>query len=109
MKILLDHCVPKRLRRLFPTHEVRTAYEMGWAGLNNGRLLAEASAAGFSVLLTVDQNIPYQQNPAALPLAIIIIVAADNRFETLAPAATEIEITLSSISSGQIIRIPKGE
>lgn len=109
MKILLDHCVPKRLRRLLPTHEVRTAYEMGWSGLKNGKLLAEAAAAGFSILLTVDQNIPHQQNQATLPLAIIIIVAADNRFETLAPAVAEIEIILSSISSGQIIRVPKGE
>jgi hypothetical protein len=32
------------------------------AGLKNGRLLDAAEAAGFNVLLTVDQNIPDQQN-----------------------------------------------
>jgi hypothetical protein len=32
------------------------------AGLKNGRLLDAAEAAGFDVLITVDQNIPDQQN-----------------------------------------------
>jgi hypothetical protein len=31
MRVLLDHCVPKRFRQLLPGHDVRTAYEMGWA------------------------------------------------------------------------------
>lgn len=109
MRILLDHCTPKRLRRLFPAHEVRTAYEQGWSGLKNGKLMAEAAAAGFDVLLTVDQNIPFQQNPSALPLALVIIVAINNRFETLAPHAPEIEAALSSISPGEIVRVPKGK
>jgi predicted nuclease of predicted toxin-antitoxin system len=108
VKVLLDHCAPKRLRRLFPAHEVRTAYEMGWSGLKNGKLMAEAAAAGFEVLLTVDQSIPYQQNPTALPLAVVILVAVNNRFDTLAPHAPEIEAALSSVTPGQIIRVPKG-
>ena len=84
MRILLDHCLPKRLKRLFPSHEVKTAQEMGWSGLANGQLLLEAAAAGFSVMLTVDRNISFQQNPDRLPLPIIVLVAKNNRFETLA-------------------------
>jgi hypothetical protein len=39
LKIFLDHCVPKRLQRLLAEHEVKTAYQMGWAAEKNGELL----------------------------------------------------------------------
>jgi hypothetical protein len=42
VKVLLDRCVPRRFGRLLAGHRVRTAFEMGWSGLNNGVLLAEA-------------------------------------------------------------------
>lgn len=32
MRVLLDECVPRKLRRELPGHEVRTVAEMGWAG-----------------------------------------------------------------------------
>ena len=61
MRILIDECVDERLRHLFPDHDCRMARFSGLAGLKNGRLLDAAEAAGFNVLLTVDQNIPDQQ------------------------------------------------
>jgi hypothetical protein len=42
MKILFDHGTPAPLRRQLAGHEISTAYEMGWAKLNNGDLLAAA-------------------------------------------------------------------
>ncbi|MBI4657974.1 MAG: hypothetical protein HY735_03840 [Verrucomicrobia bacterium] len=48
MKVLLDHCVPRRFGKLLIGHEVRSAFEMGWSGLRNGALLTQAS--GFIVL-----------------------------------------------------------
>jgi hypothetical protein len=38
MKLLLDECVPKRLRNDFPGHEVSTIEEVGLKGLKNGEL-----------------------------------------------------------------------
>lgn len=38
-----------------------TVQEAGWSGKENGELLAEGGAH-FDVLVTVDQNIRYQQN-----------------------------------------------
>ena len=116
MKVLLDHCVPRRFRRLLTEHEVRTAFEMGWAGLSNGALLAQASKE-FDAFLTVDQNVQFQQNLAALPLAVGIIVASDNRFETLAPYAPAVLGWLSRPllrqlvrieATGQIVRVQEG-
>src|SRR5260221_5297029 len=66
LKVLFDHCVPRRFRRLLIGHEVCTAFEMGWAGLSNRALLAEASRE-FGAFLTVDQNVQFQQNLATLP------------------------------------------
>ena len=65
MKLLLDECVDERLRRLFSGHDCHTAHHAGLAGLKNGLLLDAAEAAGFDVLVTVDRNIPEQQNLSA--------------------------------------------
>lgn len=40
MRVLLDECLPKRLKRELVGHDVRTAPEMGWASKSNGELLA---------------------------------------------------------------------
>ena len=51
MRVLLDECLPRRLKRELVGHEVRTAPEMGWASKRNGELLALA-AGEFDVFLT---------------------------------------------------------
>ena len=35
MRLLLDECVPKRLKRELPDHEVHTVVEMGWSSKRN--------------------------------------------------------------------------
>ena len=75
MRVLLDECVPKRLGRSFPAHDVRTIPQMNWCGKKNGELLSLMTAAGFEVLLTVDQNIVHQQNLQAAGVAVVVLVA----------------------------------
>jgi len=115
VKVLLDHCVPRRFRRLLTGHDVSTAFEMGWAGLSNGALLAQARQR-FDAFLTVDQNVQFQQNLATIPLPVGVIVAPDNRFDTLAPYAPAVLDWLSRPlarelvrieATGQIIRLPQ--
>jgi hypothetical protein len=55
MRILLDECVDERLRHFFHEHDCQTARFAGFAGLKNGALLIAAEAAGFEVIVTVDQ------------------------------------------------------
>ena len=51
------------VRGFLPKHEVRTIAEMQWPEqLENGELINAAERAGFDVMLTADQSIPYQQN-----------------------------------------------
>ena len=71
---MLDECVPKRLKRELPEHEVRTVPEAGWAGVKNGALLRAADGT-FDVLLTVDQGVQNQQNLAGLRISIVVMVA----------------------------------
>jgi len=72
MKILFDHGTPAPLRRQLPGHEISTAYEMGWAKLNNGDLLAAAEKS-FDAFITTDQNLRYQQNLTGRRLAILVL------------------------------------
>lgn len=73
MKILLDECVTKKAKRLLDGFEVYTVPEMGFSGLKNGKLLTEAEAAGFDVLLTIDKNMDYQQNISKYALTIVVL------------------------------------
>ena len=59
MRILLDECVPKRLKRDLVGHDARTVPEMGWASKRNGELLA-LSEADVDVFVTVDRNLSFQ-------------------------------------------------
>ena len=56
MKLLLDECVPKRLKSRLGGHECRTTPEMGWSGKSNGEWLGLA-APHFDVLVTIDAGI----------------------------------------------------
>jgi predicted nuclease of predicted toxin-antitoxin system len=104
MRILLDECVPRKLRGELPGHDVKTVAEMGWAGTKNGVLLQRA-AAEFDVLLTVDQGLPYQQNLAGLPFAVVIIKAPSNDINDLRPKMPEVLQVLATIQLGQVVQI----
>lgn len=72
MKLLLDECVTRYLKREFAAHEVHTVAEAGFKGLENGNLLRAASGK-YDVLITVDRNLPYQQNLTDLEIAILVL------------------------------------
>jgi hypothetical protein len=105
MRLLIDECVDERIRFLFPGYECQTVRYAGLAGLKNGRLLEAAGTAGFDVLITVDQSIPAQQNPAGHSIAFVILCGPSNRLrdlERLVPAALS---ALRGIKAGDVVRI----
>ena len=89
MRILLDEPVPRRLGAALTGHEATTVPESGWAGIKNGKLLALA-ATKFDVFLKTDQNIEFQQNLSALPIAILVVVANSNRMKDIEPMVPDI-------------------
>ena len=82
MRVLLDESVPKALGFQLEGHFVRTAQAAGFGGMSNGKLLAAMKAADFEVLVTCDQNLPYQQG-IDIPVKVLVLVAKDNRVTTI--------------------------
>lgn len=107
MRLLLDESVPSRLRRSLPDHAVRTVVEMGWSGVKNGKLLALA-ADEFDAFITVDKNLPYQQNLATLPVAIVVLDAASNELTALLPLVPQLLRALSSMKPRTYVHIERG-
>jgi predicted nuclease of predicted toxin-antitoxin system len=105
MRLLIDECVDERLRHLFPGHDCQTARYANLAGLKNGRLLEAAEEAGFDVLVTVDQNIPDQQNLTGRKIAFLILCGTTNRLRDLTALAPSAIAALVSIRPGDLVKI----
>src|SRR3972149_932789 len=104
MRVLLDECVPRALRKELPEHEVKTVGEAGWAGVKNGELLRLA-AKEFDLLLTVDRNLEYQQNFTGVSIAVILIHAKSNDVDLLRPLMPAVLAAMSGVKPGVVTHI----
>ena len=104
MKVLIDENLPRKLAGHLKGHACRTVAESGWAGKKNGELLSLAEPE-FDVLLTLDKNIPYQQDLKLGRIAILIVRALSNRIQDLLPVIPDCLVALRSIKPGQIVRV----
>lgn len=96
MKLLLDECVTRYLKRDLIGHDVSTVDEAGFKGLKNGALL-RAADGNFDVLVTVDKSIRHQQNLQSFQIAVLLLIAKTNKYEDLqllVPRALEAVKTL---------------
>ena len=103
MRVLLDECVPQRLRRSLVGHDVLTAQQAGWAGRKNGELL-RAAMGKVDAFVTVDRNLVHQQNLKSLPFGVIVVMAG-NRLGDLLPWVPSILAALRSVQPGQVLRV----
>ena len=104
MRILLDESLPRKLALEITGHEVPTVQKQGWAGLKNGELLRRAGAS-FEVLVTGERNLEFQQNLAKVSIAVVVLIAKNNRIETLRPLVPKLLTVLANIQPGQLIRV----
>jgi hypothetical protein len=104
MKLLLDECVVRDLKRDLAGHETSTVVEAGFGGLENGQLL-RAAAGKYEVLITVDRNLPFQQNIDSLQIAVIILTSKGITYADLKPLVPKILNQLRTIRPGQIYRV----
>ena len=102
MKVLLDECVTHYLKRDFAAYEVLTVEEAGFKGLKNGRLL-EAASGQYEVLITVDQNLQYQQNLQNFSIAVIVLKAKRSTYPMLKPLMPQVLEILGTIEPGEIV------
>ncbi len=66
MTVILDECLPRRLKHDLVGHQVQTVPEAGLAGTKNGKLMAAIEGL-CDCFLTIDAGIPYQQRLSASP------------------------------------------
>ncbi|AIE85430.1 DUF5615 family PIN-like protein [Fimbriimonas ginsengisoli] len=100
MKILLDNCVDWRLARSLPDHEVAHARELGWQALTNGRLLTAAEEDGFAVIVTVDKNFRFQQNPDGRSISVVTLSPVLVKLEELLPLIPQLNEVLAKLEAG---------
>ncbi|MEK6410184.1 MAG: DUF5615 family PIN-like protein [Acidobacteriota bacterium] len=108
MKLLLDECVTRYLKRDFIGHDVSTVDEASFKGLKNGALLRAADGK-FDVLVTVDKSIRHQQNLQSFQIAVLLLVARTNKYEHLKPLVPQALEALKSLKPGTFARVEYAE
>ena len=98
MNLLLDECVTNDLKADLVGHDVSTIEDAGFKGLKNGELLR----AAFDVLVTVDQNLRFQQNARNFDIAILVLKARRSTYPLLKPLIPAALNALSTINAGEI-------
>lgn len=104
MRVLLDKCLPRPLKRDLIGHDVRTVPEMGWASKENSELLSLA-AGQFGVFLTVDRNLSYQQDIGRFNIAVVVLAARGNRLSDLRPLMRQVLEVLGGVAPGQVMLV----
>lgn len=107
MRILLDECVPRPLKRQLSEYDVKTVSEMGWSGTKNGELPKRMQQEQFTILLTTDQNLRHQQNLDQAGVAVIVMVASTNRLPDLVPLIPGVINALSAIAPDEVIEVAR--
>lgn len=103
MKILLDECVPLRLRQALTGHDVYSVYYAGLSGLSNGKLIVAAANNQFDVMITIDRGYAHQQNKMKLPIAIILIDIGSDDFDALLSVIPKVLAALTDVRKGDFV------
>ena len=104
MRILLDECVPARLRIAFPGHSVKTVTQAGWRGGKDGPLLAFAENR-FDVLVKVDRKLGQQRDLSKFKIGFVIARVPNNRLEGFEPIFDQLLEAAESVSEGRIVQV----
>lgn len=104
MRILLDECLDWRLSGFITGHEVKSVAQMGWAGIKNGELLAQASGH-FDLFVTVDRNLAFQQKLGEMPIRVVVLRAKSNRLGELLPLVPKLLAALVSARPGAVTTV----
>ena len=107
MKILLDECITKTLKKHLVNHTVFTVANMNWLGKKNGNLMKSAIAEGFDILLTIDKNLQFQNNITEYNIVIVIFDSKNSKLESLLPFIPVFEKLISSFEKGKVYSLPR--
>ncbi|MEM6261667.1 MAG: hypothetical protein AAGI38_04095 [Bacteroidota bacterium] len=101
-KLLLDENLPRPLKHHFSNQvEILTVPDLGWTSKKNGELIAAMVDEEIEYLITVDQNLEYQQNLEKYPIKLVVILSYTNRLKDLIPKVSFIEKCIDEMAEGQ--------
>jgi len=63
------------------------------------------SQEGFTILLTTDQNLRYQQNLQQAGVAVVVLVASTNKLFDLLPLMPDARSVLDTVAPGEVIEV----
>jgi hypothetical protein len=107
--VLIDESLPVELADELPFDGTSTVRAQRWLGLRNGVLLRAAVDAGFTVVVTADGNLKYQQNLRRIGIGAVVVVGVRNRIEDLRPLIPEIVAAVPRLAPGDVAEIsPSG-
>ena len=104
MKVLLDECIPRKLKYSL-RDQCHTVPEASLAGKKNGNLLDLAEEAGFEIFVSMDRGLEYRQNLAGRSIAIPMLHGKSNRLADLLPLVPDLLRTIGLARKGEIKHI----
>lgn len=74
-------------------------------GLRNGVLLCASVDRGFTVILSADQSLRYQQNLAKIGIGAMVVSGVRTRMRELMPLLPRILDALSRVQLGEVVNV----
>ena len=102
MTILLDESVPRLIKNQLSEFPITTVQEMGWTGMKNGKLL-EAAEQRFTIFITADKKLRYQQNLTGKQLSIIVLPT--NQVPLVTSLLPRIRESITKIQPATIVEV----
>ena len=103
MRILLDECLPRRLKKHFRSYGlVLTVTDAGLSSYTNGRLLRRI-AGDFDVFITIDKSIQYQQNLSTHDVAVVLLRVPSNDIADIEPKIPKLFARWSELQPGRLL------
>ncbi|MGE0697846.1 MAG: DUF5615 family PIN-like protein [Hyphomicrobiaceae bacterium] len=107
VKVLLDACIPHRLRRMLGELDVETAQHVGLDRISDGALLAAIDGT-YDVLVTRDRNLTYQQTIAGRTIAVIVIRSLDQSPAAFYALLPSLKAAIAGARPGTVTLVGEG-
>lgn len=110
MRLLIDESIPEQIEPYVAEFRPSTVRREQLKGLRNGVLLRAAVDRGFTIILTADQSLRFQQNLGKIGIGAVVIVNVRNRMKDILSLLPEIRSAIAFVQAGEIIEVlpPRG-
>lgn len=105
MRLLIDESIPEQVEPYLQEFAPSTVRRERLKGLRNGVLLRAAVDRGFTVILSADQSLRFQQNIAKIGIGAVVIVNIRNRMKDILPALPRIKSAVAAAGPGDIVEV----